>query len=47
MHRAGGQAQVRTAGDAVFLALSGDRWVVTAAGCEPQGDRPYDCEVGS
>lgn len=27
MHRAGGQAQVRTAGDTVFLALSGDRWV--------------------
>ena len=45
VHVAGRQAQVVTATDTVFLALSGDAWVVTAAGCTPRDDRPYDCEV--
>ncbi len=45
VHRAGGQAQVVTATDTVFLARSGDAWVVTAVGCDARGDLPYDCEV--
>lgn len=45
VHVAGRQAQVVTATDMVFLAVSGDGWVVTAAGCTPREDRPYDCEV--
>ncbi len=45
VHVAGRQAQVVTASDTVFLALSGDGWVVTAAGCTARPDRPYDCEV--
>ncbi|MEN5075136.1 hypothetical protein ABE437_15045 [Isoptericola cucumis] len=47
VHLAGGQAQVVTATDTVFLARSGESWVVTAAGCDPRGERPYDCEVES
>lgn len=47
VHRAGSQAQVLTASDTVFLARSGDTWVVTAVGCDPHGERPYDCEVES
>lgn len=42
---AGRQAQVVTASDTVFLARSGDRWVVTAAACTERPERPYDCEV--
>lgn len=45
VHVAGRQAQVVTASDTLFLALSGDGWVVTAAGCTARPDRPYDCEV--
>lgn len=44
---AGRQAQVRLGGDTVFLARSGTGWVVTAAGCDPRPDRPYDCEVAA
>jgi hypothetical protein len=29
----------------VFLTRWDGRWRVTAAGCEPDGDGPYDCEV--
>ncbi|MFC7877638.1 hypothetical protein [Isoptericola sp. NPDC057391] len=47
VHRAGSQAQVVTASDTVFLARSGDTWVVTGVGCDPRGERPYDCEVES
>ncbi|CAM3662849.1 hypothetical protein [Isoptericola cucumis] len=47
VHLAGGQAQVVTATDTVFLARSGGTWVVTAVGCDPRGERPYDCEVES
>ena len=45
---AGHAAQVRYAGDTLFLGLFDDGWRVTAAGCErPSGDRaePYDCDV--
>jgi hypothetical protein len=31
--------------DTVFLARFDDGWRVTAAGCSPNGDRPYDCDV--
>lgn len=40
---AGRLAQVTLASDVLFLTVSGDRWLVTAAGCDPRPDRPYDC----
>lgn len=39
-------AFVEFANDAVFLAASGGGWKITAAGCTPNGDAPYTCEVG-
>jgi hypothetical protein len=39
----GQQAQVHTSTDTVFLAMFPGGWRVVAAGCTPQGDRPYDC----
>jgi hypothetical protein len=42
----GDRAQVRAGSDTVFLAQFGGRgWKITAAGCEPRQDRPYDCEI--
>jgi len=41
----GRAAQVSMDGDAVFLSVFGDRWLITAAGCTPRGDRPYDCTL--
>jgi hypothetical protein len=41
----GSNAQVQLESDTVFLTLSGDRWKITAAGCTPRGEKPYDCEV--
>ncbi|MGY1810220.1 hypothetical protein ACI8AF_22875 [Blastococcus sp. SYSU D00669] len=41
----GGDAQVRLGGETVFLTETDAGWKVTAAGCEPQGDAPYECEV--
>ena len=38
-------AQVRLSADTVFLATFPGGWRVVAAGCTPQGDRPYDCSV--
>jgi len=38
-------AQVRLAGDTLFLAHFGDGWKVVAAGCTSRGERPYDCRV--
>jgi hypothetical protein len=32
--------------DAVFLAAAEGGWKVTAAGCTPNGEKPYTCEVG-
>ena len=26
-------------------ALFDDRWLITAAGCTPRGDLPYDCTL--
>lgn len=31
--------------DTVFLARFDDGWRVTAAGCTPNGDQPYECDV--
>ena len=45
---AGHSAQVRYAGETVFLALFDDGWRVTAAGCSrpsPDPAVPYDCTV--
>lgn len=39
------QAQVRTRGDTLFLTRLSDGWRVNAAGCQEQGDEPYDCDV--
>ncbi|MET9438374.1 hypothetical protein [Streptomyces sp. NPDC006551] len=41
----GRQAQVTLDGDTFFLRSSPDGWLVTAAGCTPRTDRPYDCDV--
>lgn len=38
-------AMVRLDHDTVFVARFDDGWRVTAAGCEPQGDGPYDCDI--
>jgi len=32
-------------GDMVFLGDSPSGWQISAAGCQPQGDKPADCEV--
>lgn len=42
----GDRAQARTAGDVLFLVELDEGWKVVAAGCMPQGERPYLCEVG-
>jgi hypothetical protein len=44
-HAYGRQAQVVLTDDVVFLTVSGGRWLVTAAGCTPRHERPYDCEI--
>jgi hypothetical protein len=41
----GDRAQVRTDADVLFLTEFASGWKVTAAGCEAQGQRPYQCEV--
>jgi hypothetical protein len=41
----GDRAQVRTDADVLFLTEFTSGWKVTAAGCEAQGERPYQCEV--
>jgi hypothetical protein len=41
----GNSAQVILEGDTVFLTRSGSGWKITAAGCTPRGERPYDCEL--
>jgi hypothetical protein len=41
----GDTAQARLVGDTLFLLQFPDGWRVSAAGCTPQGDAPYDCEV--
>ena len=41
----GDEAIARVAGDVLFLTNVGGTWMVSAAGCKPQPDEPYDCEV--
>ncbi|WP_188190125.1 hypothetical protein [Nonomuraea sp. SYSU D8015] len=41
----GDEAQVRLAGDTLFLHRFSDGWRIKAAGCKPERDLPYDCEV--
>jgi hypothetical protein len=42
----GREALVKFDNDAVFVAVSGSGWQITAAGCRPQGESAYSCEVG-
>jgi uncharacterized protein YjbJ (UPF0337 family) len=42
----GDAAQVRIAGDVLFLRKVAGKWRVRAAGCTPQPQGPYDCKVG-
>ena len=39
-------AQVSTDGGALFLTEFDSGWLITAAGCRPNGDAPYHCVVG-
>ncbi|WP_030196510.1 hypothetical protein [Streptomyces sp. NRRL S-87] len=41
----GRQAMVRLVGDTLFLSQFDKGWKVTAAGCTPRSDQPYDCQV--
>jgi hypothetical protein len=41
----GSQAQVRFAGDTVFLDRFPSGWRVRAAGCSPRAGLPYKCKV--
>ncbi|MDT7576862.1 MAG: hypothetical protein QOH17_3195, partial [Pseudonocardiales bacterium] len=42
----GDTAQVHVGSDVLFLRRFPDAWLVSAAGCRPQQDGPYDCLVG-
>jgi hypothetical protein len=39
-------AQVSTEDGAVFLTEFDSGWLITAVGCQPNGDAPYRCVVG-
>lgn len=41
----GRAAQVRMAGDTVFLSEFASGWKVVAAGCASRGSKPYDCQL--
>jgi hypothetical protein len=41
----GKNAMVELDEDVIFLARFAKGWRVTAAGCRPQGNRPYDCVI--
>ena len=41
----GDEAIAKVSGDVLFLTNVGGTWMVSAAGCKPQPDQPYDCEV--
>ncbi|MGN9763355.1 hypothetical protein [Streptomyces sp. SD31] len=41
----GDQARVVLADDTLFLAHFSAGWKVTAAGCTPRPEQPYDCQV--
>jgi hypothetical protein len=40
------RAQVHGDNDTLFLAQFADGWKISAAGCTPQGERPYECLLG-
>lgn len=42
----GEAATARLDGDTLFLEHFSAGWMVIAAGCRPQGDKPYECRVG-
>ncbi|WP_309108899.1 hypothetical protein [Arthrobacter sp.] len=42
----GREAMVEFEDDVVFLVASGSGWKISGAGCTPQGESPYKCEVG-
>jgi hypothetical protein len=39
-------AQVQTDDDVLFLTEFQSGWLISAAGCQPNGDAPYRCVVG-
>ncbi len=41
----GGDAQVKTSGDTVFLTETSAGWRVTSAACRSKAGAPYECEV--
>jgi len=41
----GDNGQVRLDSGVLFLARFKAGWKVTAAGCQPRQDKPYDCDV--
>lgn len=41
----GGNAQARLDAGVFFLAEFKAGWRITAAGCQPRQDKPYDCDV--
>lgn len=43
----GDAAQVRLGSDVLFLRHLSGRWLISAAGCEPKPEGPYDCSVSS
>jgi hypothetical protein len=42
----GRSALIEFENDAVFLTVAEGGWKITAAGCTPNGAKPYTCEVG-
>jgi hypothetical protein len=40
------EAQVKTAGDTVFLHEFSVGWRITGAGCHPENEQVYSCAVG-
>lgn len=42
-----GEASADAGGETVFLDKGDDGWHISAAGCEPRTEAPYDCEVES
>lgn len=41
----GRSAQVVMDDDVLFLAIFDGKWRITAAGCQPRGEQPYDCQI--
>lgn len=45
-HVYGRSASVVFDNDTVFLTAATSGWQVTGAGCTPEGEAPYTCEIG-